>query len=164
MLYIWVNYEAKTIRTIYIVWAGTPPVWLDCAGLSPELRPWRLQFGNLSIDSDGRLWRSHAPPGTALQLVVPSGERRGYIQRYHNSVFAGHLGICRLLDGVYWPGLLISCLVCLARKSPCPRRAAMGHVSVVHRWDRVAMDILDMSVTTEKGNRYVLVIIDCFSR
>ena len=39
----------------------------------------------------------------------------------------------------------------------------MGHVSVGHRWDRVAMDILDMSVTTPKGNRYVLVMVDCFS-
>ena len=26
------------------------------------------------------------------------------------------------------------------------------------------MDILDMSVTTGKGNRYILVIVDCFSR
>ena len=26
------------------------------------------------------------------------------------------------------------------------------------------MDILDMSVTTDKGNWYVLVIVDCFSR
>ena len=39
----------------------------------------------------------------------------------------------------------------------------MGHVLVGHRWDRVAMDILDMSVTTEKGNQYVL-FVDCFSR
>ena len=38
----------------------------------------------------------------------------------------------------------------------------MGHVSVGHRWDRVTMDILDMSVSTERGNRYV--IFDCFSR
>ena len=37
----------------------------------------------------------------------------------------------------------------------------MGHVSVGHRWVRVAMDILDMSVS--KGNRYVLVIVDWFS-
>ena len=49
-------------------------------------------------------------------------------------------------------------------KSPCPRRVAMGHVFVGHRCNRVAMDILDMSVTTEKGNRYLLVIVDCFSR
>ena len=40
----------------------------------------------------------------------------------------------------------------------------MGHVSVCHRWDQVAMYILDMSVTTDKGNRYALIIVDCFSR
>ena len=26
------------------------------------------------------------------------------------------------------------------------------------------MDLLDMSVTTARGNRYVLVMVDCFSR
>ena len=40
----------------------------------------------------------------------------------------------------------------------------MGHVFVGHRWDWVAKDNLDMSVTTDKGNRYVLVIVDSFSR
>ena len=40
----------------------------------------------------------------------------------------------------------------------------MGHVAVGHRWDRVAMDLLDLSVTSAKGNRYVLVMADCFSR
>ena len=29
---------------------------------------------------------------------------------------------------------------------------------------RVAMDLLDMSVTTARGNRYVLVMVDCFTR
>ena len=40
----------------------------------------------------------------------------------------------------------------------------MGHVEVGHRWERVAMDLLDMLVTTARGNRYVLVMVDCFSR
>ena len=40
----------------------------------------------------------------------------------------------------------------------------MGHVSVGNRWDSVVMSIPDMSVTTPKGDRYVLVIVDCFSR
>ena len=99
--------------------------------------------------------------------------RRVFIQRYHDSVFAGHLDVsqtvCRLLDYVYWPGLredvqsyLASWSVCLACKTPYPRWSPMGHVSVGHRWDRVAMDILDMSVSTERGNHYV--IFDCFSR
>ena len=57
-----------------------------------------------------------------------------------------------------------SCTICIARKSPCPRRVPMGHVEVGQRWERVAMDLLDMSVTTARGNRYVLVMVDCFTR
>ena len=36
------------------VQSGVVPSWTDCAGFSPELRCWRLQIGNLSIDTDGR--------------------------------------------------------------------------------------------------------------
>ena len=39
----------------------------------------------------------------------------------------------------------------------------MGHVAVGCRWERVAMDLLDLSITSAKGNRYVLVMVDCFS-
>ena len=137
----------KTL-TIVREWvrAGMSPSLSDCSGLSLELRSLHLQFGNLPIDSVGRLLH---------QLVVPSGERRGFIHRYHDSIFAGHLGVsrtvCRLLDRAYWPGLrddmrsyLASCSVCLATKSPCPRRAPMGHVFVGHRCDQVAMAILDI--------------------
>ena len=155
--------------------SGSVPPWSACAGLSPELRCWRLQLGNLSVDTEGRLWRRHAPPSEASQLVVPIRERRDLIRRFHDSLFARHLGVTRtvfrLQNQVYWPGIrcdvrtyIASCTVCLARKSPCPRRAPMGHVEVGHRWDRVAMDLLDMSVTTTRGNRYVLVMVDCFSR
>ena len=97
------------------------------------------------------------------------------ILRFHDSLFAGHLGISRtvfrLQTRVYWPGLrndvrtyIASCTVCIARKSPCPQRAPMGHVTMGRRWERVAMDLLYMSVTSAKGNRYVLVMVDCFSR
>ena len=68
-------------------------VWAEWAGLSPELRCWRLQVGNLSIDTDGRLWRRRAPPSVGSQLVVPQSERRSMIHRFHDSLFAGHLGI-----------------------------------------------------------------------
>ena len=156
------------------VQSGAAPAWSECVGLSPELRCWRLQVGNLSVDMEGRLWRRWAPPAMSSQLVVPASERQDLIRRFHDSLFAGHLGVSRttyrLLDRVYWAGLrldvhlyLASCAVCLARKSPCPRRAPMGHVEVGHRWDRVAMDLLDMSVATPKGSRYVLVMVDCFS-
>ena len=43
------------------VQSGVIPTWSDCARLSPELRCWRLQIGNLSVDTEGRLWR-RVPP------------------------------------------------------------------------------------------------------
>ena len=163
----------QTVRSW--VESGVAPPWLECAGLSPELRSWRLQVGNIKIDSEGRLWRRRSPPAVGSQLVVPVKKRREFIREFHDSLFAGHLGITRtvyrLLDRVYWPGLrgdiqtyIKSCTVCIARKSPCPRKVPMGHVNVGHRWERVAMDLLDMSVTTTRGNRYVLVMVDCFTR
>ena len=42
------------------------PVWAECAGLSLELRCWRLQVGNLSVDMEGHLWRSRARRQWAL--------------------------------------------------------------------------------------------------
>ena len=155
--------------------SGLAPPWRECAGFSPELRSWRLQIGNIKIDPEGRLWRRRSPPAVGSQLVIPVLKRREFIREFHDSLFAGHMGVTRtvyrLLDRVYWPGLrgdvqtyIKSCTVCIARKSPCPRKIPMGHVEVGHRWDRVAMDLLDMSVTTARGNRYVLVIVDCFTR
>ena len=64
------------------------PPWTDCAGLSPELRCWRLQIDNLSIDTEGRwLWWRRAPPSGASQLVVPHSERQDMIPRFHDSLF-----------------------------------------------------------------------------
>ena len=156
--FIVVSWHDETLTTVRRwVETGAPPAWLECSGLLPEFRCWRLQFGNLSVDMEGRLWHRQAPPATSSQLVVPVRERRELIRRYHDDIRT----IYRLLDRVYWPGLLSGLS---GQKSPCPCRAPMGHVEVGHWWDQVAMDLLDMSVTTPEGNRYVLVIVDCFSR
>ena len=40
----------------------------------------------------------------------------------------------------------------------------MGHVAMGRRWERVAMDLLDISITSAKGYHYVLGMVDCFSR
>ena len=97
----------QTVRSW--VQSGNAPPWPACAGLSPELRCCRLQVGNLTIDSVGRLWRRRSPPSEGLQLLVPVEECHELIRRFHDSLFAGHLGVThtifRLLDRVYWPGL-----------------------------------------------------------
>ena len=114
--------QDTTLATVreWVQW-GVIPSWTDCAGLSPELRCWRLQIGNLSNDTEGRLWRRRAPPSGASQLVVPHGERRNMIRRFHDSLFTGHLGVSRtvfrLQSRVHWPGLrqdLPGILYCLS--------------------------------------------------
>ena len=55
------------------VQSGVVPAWSDCAGLSPELRCWRLQIGNLSVDTDRILWRRRAPPSEFLSLLCQVG-------------------------------------------------------------------------------------------
>ena len=79
------------------VQSGANPAWSECSGLSPELRCWRLQIRNLSVDTEGRLWRRRAPPSGASQLVVPGRERQDMISRFHDSLFAGHLGVSRMV-------------------------------------------------------------------
>ena len=126
------------------VQTGAPPAWTECSGLSPKLRCWWILFREYVGRGGGTVMAlSGAPQATSLQLVVPTRERQELIHRYQDSLFAGHLGVSRtvyrLLDQVYWPGIrqdvrsyLASCSVCLARKSPCPQRAPMGHVEVGH--------------------------------
>ena len=78
------------------VQSGAAPAWSECSGLSPELRCWRLQIGNLSVDKEGRLWRCLAPPARSSQMVVPVRERQEMIRRFHDSLFEGHLGVSRI--------------------------------------------------------------------
>ena len=154
--------QDATLATVHEwVQSDTVPVWADCAGFP---RNCAVGVYKLAICP---LIRTDDYGGS--QLVVPHKERQDMIRRFHDSLFAGHLGVSRtvfrLQSQMYWPGLrqdvrtyLASCTVCLARKYPCPRRAPMGHVAVGRRWDRVAMNLLDMSVASAKGNRYVLVM------
>ena len=116
------------------VQSGEIPTWSDCAGVSPELRCWRLHIGNLSVDMEGSLWRRRAPPSGVSQLVVPHHERQDMIRRFHDSLFARHLGVSRAVSRLQnrVPSYLATCTICLARKSPCPQRAPMGHVDVGH--------------------------------
>ena len=109
---------------------------------STGFSPYRLMFGEeCTLPMDIGLPRDQLDTSESITSLYALWVRDAYIQSY-----------------------IQSCTTCIARKSPCPRKVPMGHVNVGHRWERVAMDLLDMSVTTSRGNRYVLVMVDCFTR
>ena len=70
--------------------------------------------------------------------------------------------------GRVWPDdvrdWLSQCVACIKRKSPVGRHHLLGNIPTGHRWDRLAMDILDVCDPTPEGFRYILVIADYFSK
>ena len=79
--------------------------------------------------------------------------------------------MARLADRFYWSGMaddvkdwLSQCVACIKRKSPVGRHHPLGNIPTGHRWDRIAMDILDVCDPTPEGFRYILVIADYFSK
>ena len=123
------------------------------------------------MDTEGRFWRRRAPPSGASQLVVPGWERQDMFRRFTfcrpfrcfpNSLpstgpglLAGVASLCLFLPDIIYG--LSGPEVSLPAKGPhgtCRCRPPMGsggYGYVGH-------------VTTTKGNRYVLAMVDCFSR
>ena len=56
------------------------------------------------------------------------------------------------------------CTYRLQLKSTKCRHHPLGNIPTGHRWDRIAMDILDACDPTPDGYRYILVIADYFSK
>ena len=59
---------------------------------------------------------------------------------------------------------LVQCTVCIKRNSLAGRHHPLGNIPTGHRWDRIAMDILDVCDPTPDGYRCILVIADYFSK
>ena len=110
------------------------------------------------------------------RLVVPSVKRPDLLHHFHDIPTAGHLRsdkmIYRLKRSFYWPGLkedviqyCNSCDICVAKKTPANRKKApMKHFQVGEPMEKIAIDILGPLVKSQKGNRFILVLADCFSK
>ena len=151
------------------------PGWAEVKSMLPELRSLWHHRNNLSVDANGTLWRKRSSQSAHLQLLVPKAGRERLFLSYHASLYGGHLGqtrtLARLADRFYWSGMaddvkdwLSQCVACIKRKSPVGRHHPLGNIPTSHRWDRIAMDILDVCDPTPEGFRYILVIADYFSK
>ena len=147
------------------------PTWTEVKSMLPELCSLWHHRSNLSVDANGTLWRKRSSQSAILQLLVPKAGRERLFLSYHASLYGGHLGrtrtLARLADRFYWSGMsddvkdwLSQCVACIKRKSPVGRHHPLGNIRTGHRWDRIAMDILDVCDPTPEGFRYILVIAD----
>ena len=155
--------------------SDTFPPWTEVKSLCPELRFLWHHKNNLSADANGVLWRKRSSAVLQLQLLVSKPGRERLFLAYHASLIGGHLGrnrtLARLSQRFYWSGMaddvgdrLRNCTTCMKRKSPAGHHHPLGNIPTGHRWDRIAMDILDVCDPTPDGFRYILVIADYFSK
>ncbi|KAK3083081.1 hypothetical protein FSP39_013432 [Pinctada imbricata] len=114
--------------------------------------------------------------GSTLQAIVPFKERLHILQFSHDHKTSGHLGVTKTLSKIrqsyYWPGLqrdvrhyIAGCEVCAKSKGPTKtKRAPMQLVGAGFPMERIAMDIVGELPLTERGNRYILVVSDYFTK
>ena len=109
------------------------------------------------------------------QALVPRKMRRIILNGCHD-LKTGHLGVSKTISKAkqkcYWPGLqadvrryVAGCEACSKRKGPIPtKRAPMQIVRSGYPMERIAIDILGELPLTEKGNKYIVVISDYFTK
>ena len=147
----------------------------DFAPASFELKAYWIGRKSLFLDDRNILWRNRSETGSRAQLIVPKTMRDTLFNDSHHTTYGGHFGIThthsKLQLHYYWPGMsdfvkdrISACHKCVARKSPINRHHPMGHVPVSGRFERVAMDLLDVSVISAKGYKYILVVCDYFTK
>eukprot|EP00057_Strongylocentrotus_purpuratus_P018268 XP_011672742.1 PREDICTED: protein NYNRIN-like [Strongylocentrotus purpuratus] len=123
-----------------------------------------------------RRWESSDGKEISWKVVLPHSLRHTVLTELHSSKTACHLGVNKLLHKVqqryYWVGLAADvrslvrkCDVCSRLKNPPKKsRAPLQKYRIGATLERVAMDILGPLPETDRGNRYVLVIGDYFSK
>lgn len=109
-------------------------------------------------------------------MIVPNLLQQEVLHYHHDIPSAGHLGtektLERLKQGFYWPSMK-DCVIdyclsydnCAARKqSKKKNHTPLGSYHVGEPMERVAVDILGPLPLTRRGNKYVLVMVDCFTK
>jgi hypothetical protein len=113
--------------------------------------------------------------GIDFRTVVPSAMRKEVIKECHDAMTSGHLGtdktFKRVHERFWWPNLygdvksyVETCEACARAKKPKRTDSGWEATTVGAPWQRVSVDHLGPVKTTERGNRYLLVFTDYFTR
>ena len=125
---------------------------------------------------DGVLCRKFHQVGGLVhtQTVVPSVLQEAVLAQLHNS--SGHFGIRKTIEKVkerfYWPGYeedvekwVRECSACQRRNPPQQLpQAPLGTIKVSRPFEKVSWDIMGPLPISSRGNKYILVVTDLFTK
>ena len=169
-----------TVLSVVIGWlkSGKVPALESLCGKSPDLRHYWIYLNSLELKDEllCRKYYKQDGTGTYTQFVVPRSMRDEVLRMMHNCVLSGHLGrrktTEKLLQRFYWFRVredvklwVTRCDICQSIKPPNKKaKAPLGKMGVGAPLDRLCTDILGPLPLTAKGNRYILVVTDSFSK
>ena len=115
------------------------------------------------------------PGAQRHRLVVPIKEREEIIRLSHDTRTGGHWGrdktVSLVSKGCYWPTMrrdielyVSSCDICSRQKNKPKNRAHLANFQAGLPGERIHMDYMGPFPVSSSGNRYVLVIIDQFTK
>jgi len=154
------------------------PSWQEIASCSPTTKRYWALWDSLHL-RDGVLYRKfESDNGKVLrwQLFLPKRRVEDVLKEVHNSPSGGHFGVMKTLGRIrerfFWDRLrqdverwCKECQACGARKGPkLKTKGRLQKYNVGAPFERIAMDILGPLPRTIKGNRYILVIMDYFTK
>ena len=159
---------------------GERPSWEAVASESPATKCLVDQWETLRMDARGVLvkrWVAVSDAGRdAWVVLVPRVLRAEVLKELHAGVTSGHFGerktLSRLRQRFYWVGMRSdvvewcrACDVCSARKGPARKnRAPLEVYRVGAPMERAAVDIAGPLPLTPRGNRYICVAMDYFTK
>ena len=158
--------------------AGRRPTGAEVTPTSPEVRHYWNYLESLELHKGLLYKRKHSPENKdeSLQFLVSSEMRKHIIDRMHNSVLGGHLGTKKTTakiqqkyyrfnmrdDIKIW---VQKCDTCAANRTPQKKpHGEMGDMRTGAPMDRLGIDILGPLPRSNKGNKYIQVITDAFSK
>uniref|UniRef100_A0AAR2M493 Gypsy retrotransposon integrase-like protein 1 n=1 Tax=Pygocentrus nattereri TaxID=42514 RepID=A0AAR2M493_PYGNA len=141
-------------------------LWSEIAGYSPAAKGLFEKFLALRV-KDGVLQRAWKEPATGeerWQVVVPRTLRESVLKVCHGSAGMGHFGVSKTLRRVrqsfYWGQVRRDVEDFCRRCDLC----TLQQLAVGAPMERVAVDIMGPFPRSDKGNRYVLVAMDYFTK
>ena len=116
--------------------------------------------------------------GEIKQVVVPEVYRKQVMKFAHESIVGGHLGAKKTVDRItsnfHWPGVFADvtrfCRSCDICQKTAPKghtcKIPLGEIPLIEEpFKRVAVDLIGpISPVSEKGNQYILTVVDFATR
>lgn len=156
-----------------------PPTAEETRALSATIKTLVSQWEQLAVQ-DGLLVRKllNADDNSVrwYQLIPPVVRRCTVIRLAHEGMSGGHLGLRRTLvqaqRRAYWPGWREDVQNQLRECTPCaqylrgktPRQGRLQNLNVGEPMECLGIDITGPHPTSSKGNKYIMTVIDHFTR